>query len=289
MTSSIEPKGNLRIVLFDRKVEIHHPLDIEIIPLKGKENKAIDKGFNTAITSSSGAKYGQGFNELLKAESDRLSQKNKKRNKLSALAKKYEEKGDIIKTLMIKKYNLGKKKYFHQKENNQNEVKRFINHCLNCFFKQERPHLLVTEDLTFSNWMKKLSKKVKRYFSSWLKGYLQKRIDFKIRQNGVLPVVVNPAYSSQVCHLCGYFGTRRADKFNCAIHGEMDADYNAASNHLVRLDDREITVYTPYLKVKQILQGRLRLSNQDSRNDCGKGNPALPQRQSESESTHTYI
>lgn len=265
MTSSIEPRGNLRVVLLGQKIEIHNAVEIPTLPLNGKENRALDKGFNAVITSSSGKKYGEGFNEILKAESDRLSKKNKKRNKLYVLAKKYEEKGDIVKAETIRKYNLGKKKYFHRKEDNLNEVKRFINYSLNSFFTKEKPSILVSEDLTFTSWTKKLSKKVKRYFSSWLKGYLQKRLDFKTMLNGVQQVVVNPAYSSQVCHLCGHFGVRKEDKLYCIIHGELDADYNAAINILARMNDSEISVYTPYHKVRGILQERLRLSNQDSR------------------------
>lgn len=282
MTSSVEPTGNIRIVLKDRRVEIHQAVDIQENPMEGREERAIDKGFITVITSSSGKKYGKGFNELLKAESDRLSEKNKKRNKLRALAEKYEKGGDIIKAEIIKKNNLGKEKNLNQKEINLNEIKRFINNALNKFFTEEKPVILGTEDLTFTNWGKKQYRNVKRYFSSWLKGYMQERLDFKCMLNGVQQVVVNSAYGSQVCYLCGCFGIRRGDKFYCESHGELDADYNAALNYLARMNDTELTVYTPYRKVKDILQERLRLSNQDSRYACGM---IIPQRQSESELT----
>lgn len=265
MTSSIETAGNLRIVLKGNRLEIHQAEDIQINSNSGIEQRAIDKGFTAVITSNSGKKYGDGFNELLKEESNRLLEKNKTRNKICALAKKYEEAGDVVKAETIKENNLGKKKYYHQKEIDSNEIKRFINLSLNRFFIEEKPALLAVEDLTFTSWEKKLSKQVKRYFSSWLKGYLQERIDYKAMLNGVQQVVVNPAYGSQVCHLCGCFGIRRGDKFYCEIHGELDADHNAALNYLARMSDSEITVYTPYHKVKDILQERLRLSNQDSR------------------------
>ncbi|HBI24168.1 MAG TPA: hypothetical protein DDX84_08215, partial [Nitrospiraceae bacterium] len=49
------------------------------------------------------------------------------------------------------------------------------------------------------------------------------------------------------------------------VHGVLDADHNAALNYLARMSDPDITIYTPYRKVKDILQERLRLSNQDSR------------------------
>ena len=265
MTSTEPLSGSLRIVLKDKRIEVHQAVEVEAKEFIKGEARAVDKGFSEVITSSSGRKYGAGFNEKLKAESDRLSGKNKKRNKLRALTDKYEKKGDIVKTEIIKKNNLGKKKYFHQKEINLNKIKQIINLSLNQFITGERPAVMVTEDITFTNWNKKLPKKVKRYFSSWLKGYLQGRIDYKTMLNGVQQVVVNSAYGSQVCHLCGRFGIRNGDKFYCEVHGVLDADHNAALNYLARMSDPDITVYTPYRKVKDILQERLRLSNQDSR------------------------
>src|SRR3990172_12475140 len=225
MSSSVEPAGNLRIVLKDKNIEIHNAVKIAV-----KETI-----------------------------------KNKNRNKLRSLSDKYEKRGDIVKAEVIKKNNLGRKKYFYQKQINLNEIKRIINLSLNQFIKEERPAVLVTEDLTFTNWNRKLSKKVKRYFSSWLKGYLQEQIDYKTLLNGIQQVVVNPAYGSQVCHLCRRFGVRRGDKFYCEIHGVLDADHNAALNYLARMPDTEINIYTPYRKVKDILRERLRLSNKDSR------------------------
>jgi len=265
MSSSVEPVGNLRIVLKDKNIEIHNAVKVAVKETMMGELKAVDKGFTTVITSSSGKKYGEGFSEILKTESNRFSEKNKNRNKLRSLSDKYEKRGDIVKAEVIKKNNLGRKKYFYQKQINLNEIKRIINLSLNQFIKEERPAVLVTEDLTFTNWNRKLSKKVKRYFSSWLKGYLQEQIDYKTLLNGIQQVVVNPAYGSQVCHLCRRFGVRRGDKFYCEIHGVLDADHNAALNYLARMSDTEINIYTPYRKVKDILRERLRLSNQDSR------------------------
>ena len=265
MTSSVIPKGNLRVVLNGNRVEIHSAEDITVNPLCGTQERALDKGFTEVITSSSGKKYGEGFGKLLIKESDRLSEKNKKRNKLRALAKKYEKKGDIIKAETIRKFNLGKKKYAHQKEVNNNDIKRCVNTALNDFFEEEMPAVIGAEDLTFANWSRKLPKRVKRYFSSWLKGYLQERLDFKTMLNGVQQVVVNAAYGSQVCYLCGCFGIRRGDKFYCETHGELDADHNAALNYLNRMHDPDITRYTPYRKVRDILEARGRLSTHDFR------------------------
>jgi len=167
MTSSIKPESNLRVVLKDKKIEIHSAVDIDVKEITiGKNVVAIDKGFTEVITSSSGKRYGKGFDEILKVESDRLLERNKNRNKLRALSKKYEEKGNIIKAELIKKNNLGKKKYLKQKEIELNKIKGFINKSLNEFIAEEQPTILCTESLTFTNWNKKLPKNIRRYFSS---------------------------------------------------------------------------------------------------------------------------
>jgi len=210
MTSSIEPSGSLRVVLKRERVEIHNAVDVEVKKWSDGEVRAIDKGFKQVITSSSGKKYGEGFNELLKDESNRLSKKNKNRNKLYALIRKHEERGSIVEAEIIRKNNLGKKKYNHLKEREGNRLKDFINLALNQFFAAEEPSTLVIEDLTYNRvWNRKLSKVVRRYLSSWLRGYLQERLNYKTMLNGVQQVVVNPAYGSQICHICGRFGLRR--------------------------------------------------------------------------------
>ena len=98
-----------------------------------------------------------------------------------------------------------------------------------------------------------------------MKGYIRERLEYVSQLNGVKLEDVNAAYTSQTCHLCGAFGVRKGDKFYCAEHGEMDADYNASLNILLRFFDEEIKLWMSPQQVKAILLERLRLSNQDSR------------------------
>ena len=69
--------------------------------------------------------------------------------------------------------------------------------------------------------------------------------------------LVNPAYTSQICHKCGSFGKRISDKFHCALHGELQADFNASMNILKRLFDTDIGRYTSYKEVYKILLDRI--------------------------------
>ncbi|WP_446715619.1 zinc ribbon domain-containing protein [Bacillus sp. OTU530] len=64
--------------------------------------------------------------------------------------------------------------------------------------------------------------------------------------------------TSQVCHLCDEFGTRKNEVFICKKCGQMDADSNASRNILERYTDTDITKYLSYKKVKTILLNRLK-------------------------------
>ena len=63
---------------------------------------------------------------------------------------------------------------------------------------------------------------------------------------------INPAYTSQVCHICDSFGTRNGETFTCqCCQNKMDADVNASHNIRKRKDIKEIDLYTNTEKVKQ--------------------------------------
>ena len=263
LTSDRQFSGNVRIVLRGKRIEVHGTEEVEVKePNKDGAVIAIDKGFTDLITTSGDKRYGKEFNLLLRAESDRLSQKNARRNKLRALTKKYREKNKFKKAAHIEEHNLGRKKYNQKRIKNRNRIANFINLSLNRFLRESGVSSLIVEALKFSNWNKKLSKKVKRYLSSWLKGYLQERIEYKCQENSVLLSEVNAAYTSQECNLCKSLNTiRRGDRLHCNNCGrDVDANYNAALNILSRYKDPDISLYTPYKKVKYILDERFRRS-----------------------------
>ena len=108
-----------------------------------------------------------------------------------------------------------------------------------------------------------------RRLSSWVKGVLQDRLEFKVLAGGSRHEQVNPAYGSQVCPSCGFVDSknRNGDRFKCLHCGHAGhADQVAAMNYFIRKDDRQITRYTPYREVKSILLERFhrRLEAQQS-------------------------
>lgn len=260
LTDKTVRKGNIKVVLDTQRIELHIPIDVKIKKSDNSEIVGVDKGFRDMLATSNNSFYGVGLSQKLINLSDKLSKKNRQRNKIYALVKKLNEKGDIKKAEKIKKYNLGKKKYNKNKNKIKADIESFVNKSINNFIKVEKPKTVIVEDLSFIG-KKTEVKKINRWLSSWLKGYIQERIEFKLSVNSTELAKVNPAYTSQICHKCFSFGKRVNDKFYCTKCGVVNADYNAGANILIRYYDKEISLFTPYKKVKEILLSRLSVSN----------------------------
>lgn len=117
---------------------------------------------------------------------------------------------------------------------------------------------VITDNLS-SNFIFTKTKNWNRRLSSWIRGKLQDRLEFKALAKGFSHKQVNPAYSSQTCPNCEYVDrkNRNGDKFKCQHCGYVShADWVAAQNHRNRYFDLEITRYMPYCEVKQILLRR---------------------------------
>ena len=250
--------SGLTIKIVDNKIEIHKPLKIQVKKNNNKENIiGIDKGYKYLFAVSSGKFYGEKLNQFLNKETERLNKKNKQRNRFFALYNQYLEQGKVKKADTIKENNLGKVKYNYNKLKHDQTVKSYINHSLNQLIEKEKPTELVMEQLDFVNWNDRYPKGVKRKLSRWIKGYIRERLEYKCDYNSIRYTYINPAYTSKVCSVCGSFGKREGDVFTCPKCGEIHSDYNASKNILNRKYDKEITLYTNYKKVKEILENRI--------------------------------
>jgi transposase len=70
-------------------------------------------------------------------------------------------------------------------------------------------------------------------------------------------ILVNGAYTSQTDSTNGLLeGKRKGDKFYRVNGDVLQADHNAALNVLARLNDSEISRFTPYKEVRRILLSR---------------------------------
>ncbi len=159
----------LKIKIVDNIVKIHIPLKVESKENTNENIVGIDKGYRYLLATSNGNLYGKKLNYYLNKETERISDKNKNRNRFFALRRKYLEEGNTKKADNILKNNLGKKKYRNNKNKHDETVKSYINKNINEFIKSEKPKEVVMENLDFVNWDDRYPKSVKRKLSRWKK------------------------------------------------------------------------------------------------------------------------
>lgn len=257
------------------------------VELKCKENKfdenviGVDKNFINVLDTSSENSYGENLNNVLMTYTKYFSQKNKQRQSYHVLIKQLNEviktsndidevKNTQVKINNIRKFNLGKKKYNKKQNSLKEEVRKLTNSAINKFITEEKPTLVFVEDLTFqSSNKKKYNKKVKLYLSTWTKGFIRERMDYKFNSNLINKKEVNPAYTSQICCSCDHFGERKNDMFYCknehCSNKGVPSGYNSAKMILNRGKDNEITLKMKPNEVKSIIEKR-QLDNVDSKN-----------------------
>lgn len=119
--------------------------------------------------------------------------------------------------------------------------------------------MVVCEDLTSPIASKKnYGRGTNRRLNTWTKGLMAEALDTVSQRRGSSLHLVNAAYTSQA-DLFNHgllTGTRVGDRFYRESGDVVQADHNAARNVLARLSDPEIDRWTPFTKVKSILQAR---------------------------------
>lgn len=246
--------GNVQIIL-DRdknRVEIHKLIQTHTSTRYwGTVPTGADKGLYTPISSSSGKEYGRGFSALSNKQADILAKKNAERNK---------HRDSITHKVS------GSKHYNKQHNRYKERMKAKINQAVIQFLTEEKPSILVKEDLT---WTKDKLPKVhnkyiarsRRRLGSWIKGYLDERLEYYCHKFNIPIQDINPAYTSQYCPYCGHKFDKRVGNHHEWVHcvncGWLPANTTAAKSILKRKNDPEISLYTPYKKVKKILDSRI--------------------------------
>lgn len=256
-------KGNIRLKLTEKGVEVHNKVEVEVKKQRNPEKViGIDKGYTSMIATSEGIEYGKKLGEYLSKETERRNEVNKQRNKLYARKREYEgseDKDKQQKAKRIEENNLGKIKYNRKKYKVEEHMKNYVNRWIRQFIKEQKPTKVVLEDLTRDfKGKQNHTKKYNRKMSRWIKGYIQQRLEYICSLYGIEVISVNPAYTSQECSCCHNLGSRNFKKFSCKHCGaEMDADINAAKNILSRYKDEKIKLYMGVAEVKKILLDRV--------------------------------
>ena len=252
--------GNIRVVILNnRTLQMHYSSEVsEKECTSTSEIIGLDLGYSEVFVDNHNQIYGDDFGKILQNKSDQLKLKNQKRNKLYALEKKYIAQGKIKKARNIRKSNLGRIKYDRLINRQNANSKRIVNQAINELTTNYESSTIVTENLN-QPIRKKVGKNWNRRLSSWIKGFIKERIEFKALAKGFSHKPVNAAYTSQTCPVCSYVDkrNRKQDKFECLHCRHVGhSDHVAAMNIANRYLDLEITIFTPYQKVKQILLAR---------------------------------
>ena len=238
-------KGNLLTVFGTKKIESKTIFENE-------NSIAIDKGYKKLIATDKNTFYGTEYSSLNKFFIDKQVKKLKNRNRLFQVAQRHKEKGNSKKVENIFKNNLGRIKQNRFSKKIRKRSENYINKEVNNFFEAEKPTEIIKEDLTWETYKNKKKKGFKNQIKHWEKGILDKSIKWKALKKNIKITNINPAYTSQVCHICNNFGTRNGENFSCqCCQSKMDADVNAAHNIRKRKNIKEIDLYTNTKKVKQ--------------------------------------
>jgi len=257
-------KGNIRIVVDGDAVAIHVSYDLGNLDETLSECVcAVDLGYTEVMVDTHGTRYGTKFGSIMTAVSDDRNELGAKRNKLRDLAKKYENSPSRklqLKAKHIKRFNLGNVKWDRREKKAKESISREINTSINTLIKNQKPSVLVTEDLSHQ-FSYKNTKASNRKMSNWSRGVITNRIEFKTMAEGFRHKQVNSAYTSQTCPHCGFVdkNNRNGDKF-CCLHCKLEgyADRIAAQNILFRYTDQEITLQSSVMQVESILKDRFK-------------------------------
>ncbi|MEU6378503.1 transposase [Streptomyces sp. NPDC046909] len=278
LNTTVAPTGTLRLILRDGRVEVHYQIDGRSLKssqrLCGTAKVGVDKGYSEVLTDSEGNHHGQELGGLLQVESDFLKTKNARRAKIQAIAEKARAAGDSAKADRIIRNNLGTTKRNRRRRAFEARVRTVTFTAVHAVL--DMANHVVAEDLTRTiPTRKKLGKDTNRRLAAWTKGVTAEALNSLSERRGSALSLVNAAYTSQVAPCCRILGTRKGDRLHCTRCGAVwQADHAAAINVLERDGDTDITLYTPHMRVRQLIQERTdrhrtRLPVQDS-STCGE-------------------
>ncbi len=267
-----ELTGNLRVVLDrdNRRVFIHTPYEIARAEPPTGEVRGVDVGITEVFVDDEGDQYGAELGPVLKAASEKLNGKGKRRNKLHAIRKKHSAEGNSQKAARIEKNNLGQQKQRAERKRLKARMNVIINTAINRLAGEKKMSVLAHEKLDLRGPAQ--SKGISRRVSNYHRSSLKERLEFKASVIGFDRKQVNPAYTSQTCPDCGYLdkNNRNGDKFQCLNCGYAEhADRVGALNIKARSADPEIKTWTPRAQIKTLLQSRFKAGLESRKTEKG--------------------
>jgi putative transposase len=262
-TSKRKSLPTLHVEVADRVV-FHLRERVKCSTPTGSLEAGMDKGYSTLLTVSVGdprtaESYGVGAAGLIGPLAEAAWQRRKGRQRLIALERSLRN-TDRAKARRIRRRNLGSTRFDRASRRDRARLTQGIGLALNQLFRAHPDlNVLHVEHLRFGG--SKFSRPMRRRLARWLKGHLQRSLEYKAQLHGVRLNVVNASWTSLTCPRCGYpsRNNRSGERFVCgSCRYTGGADAVAATNVLARGSDREITRYMRKERVQQILVNRWR-------------------------------
>ena len=244
---------------------------------EGKENKdeeeikkvGVDVGVKALLVDSQNNYYGTKCYSHLLRDIDKVTEYTRRRQKEEAcISKKQRAMRSATPSTEEEDFKLPNKRYLKRQaqlsSHRKNEIGRSINECI----KTKSDKVFILEDLSFNgqtsgeraHYRPYKSRPLNRILNRSLMGYLKDKLRFRLMDKSIDYEGVQPAYSSQECHQCGWVSrNNRKDQehFKCEICGyTKNADLNASLNILGRSQDKELNSITNHKSVKELLKKR---------------------------------
>ncbi len=260
LNTTVAPTGTLRLILRDQRVEVHYQIDADTVKSSarpaGDRAIGVDKGYTEVLIDSDGEHHGMELGELLAGESDYRKTKNARRAKIRSIAEKALANGDHATADRIVRNNLGTVKRDRRSSRWRQTVRTTTFRAVHAVV--DKAALVAAEDLTrtFTGRARR-GRNVNRRLAAWTKGVTAEALASVSERRGSVLTLVNAAYTSQVVPCCGALGRRSGDRLHCTRCGVVwQADHAAAINALHRVGDPDITLHTPYQRVRSIVRER---------------------------------
>ncbi|MBD5458808.1 MAG: transposase [Lachnospiraceae bacterium] len=227
--------------VFDRQIQIliKENSIVLAVPIETRVRKHDDYintvyvhiGYQDMFTLSNGNIYGQGLDELVSPETERLVRKNRERRRMYTAYVQSTETGDRKKADNIEANNFGRAKYDRQKEKSKLRTTDYINSEINRMLKTEKPGKVVITRPVTKNKTKYHTKSTNRKLSRSFRGYIRERLAYKCQINSIELIELNSNGTGSICSSCGAEGKRQGTEFFCERCGmKSTIPLNSAKN-----------------------------------------------------------
>ena len=147
----------------------------------------------------------------------------------------YKIKRQKVRSSLQSKCTKNAKRVLKRLSSKEKRTQLLINHTLAkrivAIAKEQGKGIVVENLKSLRKSFDKFSKPQRGFYNKWGFYDLRCKIEYKAKRQGVPVVIVDPRYSSKMCHCCKHMGHRKSKQFKCINCGlALDADDNAALN-----------------------------------------------------------